>query len=298
MTRRRKSEQAIPSRWDRKKQKLKPDLRSSQARLKVLRRIVLPFFLLASIVGLVVLARWGWLQLPHPLIPPIERKHEGFPKVVIEGLTAMPESTVIEAVQNHLRGELAFISLSAIKEQLESIGQVKEARVRKEFPDTLHITIVEYQPVLMLAAQLESGDLTFWAVREDGVLFKPHDAARMMTLGLPFLEGVKLTSIEDGVTRVEGMKQVQYLLQLLKRDLYPVYSDLRSVSLERYRGGVADLGSVIILRGRQLREVHFGIDNLDFQMIKLMGVISVAGRIKLDQKKVIDLSLPGDAMIR
>jgi hypothetical protein len=194
--------------------------------------------------------------------------------------------------------DLADVKPFRVKAALERKGQVKQAEVRKDFPNRLQIDITERLPVLMLAALDADNQVSFWAIDESGIVFRPFDLERMKALELPFVEGLDLESIEDGVTRVPGIPKVHYLLELLERDAYAVYADIRSVSLLEYNGGEPELGAVIVLRGRRLRQVIFGVENFEYQVVKLMGVLSVAGRVRLSEKNVIDLSYSGDAIVR
>jgi hypothetical protein len=301
MTKRKQDHQptanSIPH-WNQQAQQLTLDLGSGPARRRLLARIARIMLWTAACIALVFIlvrqrsAIQEWCQELGSETLPV------FPEVKIEGLVALPESTVIAMLGESMHTDLTFINPYTIKSQLEALGQVREAKITKEYPNCLRIVITENQPVLMLAAQDHTGTLSFWAIGEDGILFKPHHLERVMALGLPFLEGIKLDRMIDGETRVEGMQQVHHLLQLLKHDLYPVYADLRSVSLQHFRGGNPELLPLIILKGRHLRELRFGIENLEYQVVKLISVLSISGKLHLDQKKVIDLSISTDAMIR
>ncbi|MEQ9823035.1 MAG: FtsQ-type POTRA domain-containing protein [Puniceicoccaceae bacterium] len=294
----RKSAPERTNRWSKDSQQLKPVVLSADGRkrfwLTLLRRssVVWVAVLVAALLA-VGLQMWqSWRKIPG-----LGEKVD-WPVLVISGNSSLPDSKIQAMVQPLLTPRLAAVNAFRVKAALERNGQVKRAEVEKDFPNQLNIHITERLPILMLAAMDEENQLSFWAIDESGVVFRPFDLERMKALELPFVEGLDLVRIEDGVTIVPGISRVHYLLQLLERDAYEVYEDIRSVSMLNYNEGEPELGAVIVLKGRKLRQIVFGVENFEYQVVKLLGVLSVAGRVRLSEKNVIDLSYSGDAIVR
>lgn len=290
-----KTGESSVSSWDKKSQKLKLDLASKPARSRFfsnLRLLLITVLFFALLVFAVV---WVLTWVNNQKLSGFEEMIVDPPELEITGNSGLPLSVIRERIQEVISTDLLSINPYKVKALLEVYGQVRKAEVTKDFPHLLKIQITERQPTLMLATLDSEGSLEFWGVDETGVVFKPYDLAGMKSLDLPFLQGIEISKVEDGVTQIDGVKKIHYILQLVKRDAYPVYNDIRSVSLENYNEGVSELGAVIITRGIQVKQIVFGVENFEFQVIKLIGVLSVS--TGLDNKE-IDLSYSGDAIIR
>lgn len=283
--------------WDKDSQSLKLDLSSGPARkrfiLKLLITLLVAIIFAAVVLGVVWIVRERQqgvviLEIDEPTEPP---------ELTIIGNVSIPEQMIRDMVEDEVSVGLKKLNLFTVKEKLEESGQILNAELTKDFPDQLKIYITERQPILMLATQRKDEDIEYWGVDENGILFKPYDLRRMQVLDLPFLKVAPLKETIDGKTCIPGMQKIHYLLELIKRDAYPVYDDIRRVSLEQYEDGEAELGAVIILEGRQIKRIIFGVDHFENQVTKLISVLSVSGNAPLD-KKEIDLSYDGDAIIR
>ena len=284
--------------WDKDSQKLKIDRGTPHGRHRFWVSLFLKLGVLVGFALIVYLAVLGVQLYQSWQVQPEIVKPVTLPTLVISGNSSLPSETIEAMVIQVIEPNLAAINPYLVKQTLESKGQVKSANVEKDFPNHLKIHITERLPVLMLAALDAENQVTFWAVDEEGTIYKPYDLQRMKALELPFVEGVQIARIEDGLSRIEGIDKVHYLLQLLKRDAYAVFNDVKSVSMIDYNGGEPELGAVIILRGQQLKKVIFGVENFEYQVVKLIGVLSVSGKVRLSQKNVIDLSYSGDAIVR
>ena len=283
--------------WDKASQNLTLDLSSEPARkryfLKLFITLVAAIVFAAMVFGVVWLVRERQqgvviLEVEEPPEPPL---------LVVNGNVSIPEQMIRDMVEDEVSVGLKKLNLFTVKKTLEQSGQILNAELTKDFPDQLLIYITERQPILMLATQREGEEVVYWGVDENGVLFKPYDLRRMKVLDLPYLKVASLKETIDGQTTIPGMQKIHYLLELLKRDAYPVYDDIRWVSLEQYEDGEAELGAVIILEGRQIGRIIFGVDHFENQVTKLISVLSVSGNAPLN-KKEIDLSYDGDAIIR
>ncbi|MFZ5514142.1 MAG: cell division protein FtsQ/DivIB [Pseudomonadota bacterium] len=124
--------------------------------------------------GMVALLAWGWRTLHDPWTFPIR-------VVKVDGeLKRLPPVAVQSAVDNRLNGMSFFgVDLDGVLEGLGGLAWVREARVRREWPDTLHLWVEEHTPLA-----LWRGDAVLTA---DGTLIYPGVQGELNTL--PALSG-------------------------------------------------------------------------------------------------------------
>jgi cell division protein FtsQ len=124
--------------------------------------------------GMVALLAWGWRTLHDPWTFPIR-------VVKVDGeLQRLSPAAVQAAVDNRLNGMSFFgVDLDGVLEGLVGLAWVREARVRREWPDTLHLWIEEHTPLA-----LWRGDAVLTA---DGTLIYPGVQGELSTL--PALSG-------------------------------------------------------------------------------------------------------------
>ncbi|MEW6446101.1 MAG: cell division protein FtsQ/DivIB [Pseudomonadota bacterium] len=87
---------------------------------------------------------WGWRTLHDPWSFPIRVvKVDG-------GLQRLQPQVVQSAVDNRLNGRSFFgLELESVLEGLSGLAWVREARVRREWPDTLHLWVEEHKPLAL-----------------------------------------------------------------------------------------------------------------------------------------------------
>lgn len=102
---------------------------------------------------------WGWRTLNDPWTFPIRM-------VKVDGeLQRLLPQAVQSTVDNRLQGSFFGVELSGVLDGLSGLAWVREARVRREWPDTLHLWIEEHRPLA-----LWRGDAVLTA---DGTLIYP-----------------------------------------------------------------------------------------------------------------------------
>lgn len=113
----------------------------------------------------------SWLQDPATL--PLEA-------VELEGrLERVHGAAVREAVSVHAERGFFAVDVAAVREAVEALPWVAEARVRRIWPDRLGIEVTEHRPL----ARWEAGGV----VSRGGVLFRP--APETIPEGLPTFQG-------------------------------------------------------------------------------------------------------------
>lgn len=87
-----------------------------------------------------LLAAAGWWTLRNPAF--------GLGGIVIEGKLTHNNAVTLRAnVANKLEGSFFTVNLRAARAAFESVPWVRHADVRREFPNRLHVTLEEHQPV-------------------------------------------------------------------------------------------------------------------------------------------------------
>lgn len=94
-------------------------------------------------------------------------------------LANVQETDIRTALAPEMNTSLIYIDLERLQARLERIDWVKDARIRREWPDTLHIQVTEQRAI---ARWRDEGLLS-----EEGTLFSPDDVARYPEL--PYLSG-------------------------------------------------------------------------------------------------------------
>lgn len=124
--------------------------------------------------GMLALAVWGWQTLHDPWVFPIR-------VVKVDGqLRYLAPQAVQTAVDNHLNGMSFFgVDLEGVLEGLGRLAWVREARLRREWPDVLHLWVEEHTPLAIWR-----GDSVLTA---DGSLIYPEIEASLNHL--PALSG-------------------------------------------------------------------------------------------------------------
>jgi len=113
----------------------------------------------------------SWLQDPATL--PLEA-------VELEGrLERVDGEAVRGAVASHAERGFFAVDVAAVREAVEALPWVAEARVRRIWPDRLGIEVTEHRPL----ARWDGGGV----VSRDGVLFRP--SAGTVPEGLPIFRG-------------------------------------------------------------------------------------------------------------
>lgn len=126
--------------------------------------------LLVVAVALAFDAGWNWLSSPNRFPLKAVRLDGQLNKVDQAGLRA--------AILPYLDKGLLGLDVARVRSAVESLPWVAEARVRRRWPDSLLIGVVERTPV----ARWNDG-----LMGDDGALFKPAEST--FPEGLPVLEG-------------------------------------------------------------------------------------------------------------
>ena len=90
------------------------------------------------------------------------------------------EQEVAEATASAMGVSLLKLSTDDLEEELRGLPYVRSAQVYREFPNTLEVRLVEYEPVARLQGEGEG----VWLVSEDGRVLEKAKATRGVNLPL------------------------------------------------------------------------------------------------------------------
>lgn len=126
---------------------------------------------------------------------------------------------------------LLELDLGQLRGRVLAQGQVMFAAVAREFPSTLVVRVSERSPVARVLASLGDEAPQPLLVARDGVVFFGVGFDPAMLATLPWLDGVKLTRVGDGVAPIPGMLAVAELLGKAKLEADHLYRNWHIVSL-------------------------------------------------------------------
>lgn len=224
-------------------------------------------------------------------------KLEGGPEILTKAGESVPirtidiqtdgnlsESFVLKRLAIDENANLLSVDLDALKERLESIGQVETAVVSRRFPDALEITIHECQPIARIRALRSNGQELLLFADGRGEVFEVEMIDEKVEKSLPFLHGVSLHKDGAGYSRIEGMDALKDLLDETISIAPHLYRFLRSISLSQ--------DDRLVVKGSYIEEIVFDRSG-DFrnQLGKLDYIIDYYRSLRRWPIKRIDLTL-------
>lgn len=244
---------------------------------------LLLFALLAAVIG------WGTWE--------IRRTVNGGESALGSPITRMPVRDVVLITDGVLSQEwlsrtlaipanasLMELDLFALRDRLLKRGQVAAADLRREFPDTLVVSLQERAPVLRAIVQESGVGPRSLLIARDGVVYEGIGYDSLMINALPFLDGVKLSRGAEGFNPVEGMAEVADMIGAAQNNAPHLFRSWRVVSLARLR----DYNEIVV-RTREIPEIVFNrredftrqLARLDY-IVDYTRVQSEAGIQKVD----------------
>lgn len=212
----------------------------------------------------------------------------------VRGLRHVSESQVLMKVKNY-EGEiqpLFAFDLNGLRESIEQISWIKEAGVRRNFPDRLIIEVVERIPVAFV--RLDRGTLL---VDNEGV-FLESTLGEASHLDLPVLQGMEEPSNSEALARNRRrLLAFQELLKELDANGAGLSKDLSEVYLSRPEELAIILNDETVLVklgnsavqekfrrylaiGRTLKQQYPGLDTVDMRFQNQI-VVSIAGNVQV-----------------
>ena len=96
-------------------------------------------------------------------------------RVVVSGnVPNLTEDLVTKLISNRLTGTYFTLNIASVQKEFEKVAWVKSVHVEREFPDTIHVNIVEYVPIINLG----HGKL----LSKEKFIFKGYDIEKKLPL--------------------------------------------------------------------------------------------------------------------
>jgi cell division protein FtsQ len=171
--------------------------------------------------GMAVAGAWGFHWLTDPQVLPLRVVH-------IEGqLRHLPRRALERAVATHASGSFFSVDLAAVRKAAGELAWIDQVRVRRVWPDALHMRVVEQRP------------LARWGrdsmVNLRGEVFTPEQGP--LPMALPGLSGP-----EGSARRVSS----EFLV--IGEMLRPVGLEVRALHLNARGGWQVELAAGVVLQ--------------------------------------------------
>jgi len=202
----------------------------------------------------------------------------------VEDVLALPRGTT-----------LMELDLPALRDRLQSTGQVRVAVVKRSFPDMLAVTLQERTPVARMQVQVGLGPPRQFFVAKDGVVYDGFNYNPTMVATLPWLDGVRLKRDGKGFAPVAGMDAVADLLVTAQLQAPLLYRDWLVVSLAHLQER-----DEIIVKSQEIPEIIFSRTEDFFKQVARLDYIADRARQlpQPGQIQSINLALGGQVPVK
>lgn len=198
----------------------------------------------------------------------------------------------------HLREEAIMeIDIYALKLSLESVGQVRQARVERRLPGTLKVHLHEHEPVLRARVAGEGGSPRDLLVARDGTIYTGYGYPVTVLQGLPYIGGVRFSRHHGDFLPLEGMDPVAALLDEVRMQHPEIYRTWSVVVLDPRSGDPAS-PPLIRVQSTLIKEIVFAPHAFDDQVARLADVVEYSFETDQWAIRSVDLSLNGQAIVQ
>ena len=252
------------------------------------RRRVVPILLLA----LIVIAAGTFLGLRSSSVFAVRT-------VSATATQHVNQQDIATATAPSLGVNLLKLSTGSIEKALAALPYVREAKVYRDFPNTLEVQLVEYEPV----ARLQAGEGNVWLVSDDGRALEKITPPRGYTL--PLVIPAENLSLAAGDKLPEEIVSALPIVRLLAKDTVVGNEDDGSVTKNSLADRLPDIKQVAVSAAGDLTlvladgsELRLGAPTeLERKLTVAADIIQQCLR---DGKKVqyIDVSVPERAAVK
>ena len=187
---------------------------------------------------------------------------------------------------------LMELNINKIRADLEKENQVVSARVKRVFPATLEISLLEKSPIMVLRLKVKTGGYNDWLVSADGSLYlgEGYSPAQLSLLPSLAVPSSVLHRTEDGkgLKPLSEVSKVAPLLDLAQREYPAFYRDWKVVSYDL--NNEFDPVSHILIRSGKVKKIRFAPHKFATQMERLHYLFLESDFRKKQVIESIDLS--------
>lgn len=182
---------------------------------------------------------------------------------------------------------LMELDLFALRDRLLRNGQIAGADLKRDFPDTLVVSLQERAPVLRAIVQESGAGPRSLLIARDGVAYEGSGYESLMINALPFLDGVKLVRGPIGFVPIEGMADVSDMISAAQNNAPHLFRSWRVVSLARLH----DYNEIVV-RTRDIPEIVFNRhEDFTRQLARLDYIVDYTRTQSEATVRKVDLSI-------
>jgi len=196
---------------------------------------------------------------------------------------SLTRDEILRAAQIQPGTGLMGLDLEQVRIRIENIPSVASARLQRELPSTLRISVDERQPIARLAPVSRSGarlGQAVYYIDQNGYVIKPKPGERLKPL--PIITGVDSEYVIEGI-KLDRPEVISALSLLRLADYSVIKNDLDLTQIEVQKKGY------LIIRTQNKGSIRFRTDFLSQQIQRLEHILDKA---REDQHVVrtVDLS--------
>jgi cell division protein FtsQ len=280
--------------WRDVRQSVNPRAMTPHGRRRLRWSVVRTWAAILLLAGITGFATWwameGGFTDPSERIAPVV-KAEPLREIVVLSDGVLREPWVQERLGLPPNVALMAVDLAAAKARLESSGQVRNAVVAREFPDTLVVTLEERSPVVRVMVPIDPVKPEPFLVARDGVVYRGANYDPPLIDRLPWLDGVRLTRNGHEVLPLTGIERVSELLLAGQQEAPHLARMWQVISLaEQPR---------LVVRTTTVREIVFEPGSYRRQLARLDYLLDLYREqgIARDGIARLDLSMPSQVVV-
>ncbi len=274
-------------------------IRQSSSKRKAQRPIRWGRLLRAAAIGVLVAAILAVLSLSlwqlswSVLLSLSQHEDQAVLKRVYFETNGVLDEAWLEPVIEPLQGTaIESIDIDTLRQRLESVGQVAQARVVRVYPDSLRILLKEHSPVVRLAVPSgPNGAYQLLLVSDQGVVYKGINVPAASLRRMPFLGGASVQRMGEGYAPVPGMPMVHELLELGRQLLPQQVGQWQVVDISRFSGQAGQLGDVLMIRTQSGEQLILPTEHFEHSLRRLERIYEERSLGNIPAFNQIDLAL-------
>ncbi|KAF0095719.1 MAG: cell division protein FtsQ [Puniceicoccaceae bacterium 5H] len=281
------------------KRKVRPQTRQARQRrwlkgLRVTALATLSLLLVGGLAWSVWFANDNWEVLSTP------RPESQLQEIQVTTDGVLTRDWIIGHLELSAEPNPLELDLFALKQQLESQPQIASAELRLELPGTLHVDVLEREPVLRMRTRWPDGSTGVALIARDGTVYEGYNYSRERLMRLPGAVGIRLVSTGPGrYEPIQGVDVVADLLEVAAHRAPELSQDWKLISFERFDGDVNAPDALITIYGRYVHEWVFSpAEDFPSQLAAARQLYRQAKSSRLSTLAQVDVSFPDHAFVR
>ncbi|GAB4278336.1 MAG TPA: hypothetical protein DIU37_00155 [Opitutae bacterium] len=295
----RKSRTGAAASWKAIKQTRRKRATTFKARLRRLKTLakVSAFLAMVAVVALIVFGSFLLIKTATDRFY-ISGPSESLQKIAFHTNGVLNDVWLRSQFNPKRTTSLMDVDILRLKAKLESEGQVRQAKIERQFPATLAITLSEYQPVAKVAVRTKKRKVRQYLVSAEGIVYEGLGYPQPVLDAIPFLEGVALHKTKNGYRPIRGMDALSDLLERARRDKPNLYSNWKVASFRNFSGDPDEVGATIVIKTQNVGQVVFSPNNFEEQLDRLDYIVHYVQEQNIRSVQKIDLTLDDHAAVQ